>query len=136
MVGSLPLRLPPAGTSGDQRDATCAMIGQFAGRSKRQHIARSAFTTLICRFEAERAVPATSHFSCFIRGDQYARVRETVHHNECVIPCEKQKKAGDAVVAHQNPVRICIANSGVTPAPRIAFQTNTGQCGAQDTRVF
>lgn len=102
MVGSLPLRLPPTGTSGDQWDATCATIGQFAGRSKRQYIARSAFATLICRFEAERAVPVVSHFSRLIRGDQYARVRETVHHNECVIPCEKQKNAGDAVVARKD----------------------------------
>lgn len=63
VVGSLLLRLPPAGTSGDQRDTTCATIGQFAGRSKRQHIARS-----------KRMVPTAPHFSRLNRGDQHAHV--------------------------------------------------------------
>jgi len=75
VVGSLLLRLPPAGTSGDQRDTTCATIGQFAGRSKRQHIARS-----------KRVVPTVSHFSRLNRGDQHAHVRKIVHHTtQCVI---------------------------------------------------
>ncbi|EGI61575.1 hypothetical protein G5I_10139 [Acromyrmex echinatior] len=74
VIGSLLLRLPPAGSQGllGQRDATCAMIGQFAGRSKRQHIARSASATLVCRFEAERAILPAWYFSCLIRGDRYA----------------------------------------------------------------